>query len=331
MPDRDPPTPPHDTLPGGDPLGPAVLVPPPPPQLLPQDDPPRRREDKRALVPTLRVVAGRDVLRHVTMVAGEEFFIGRDADNGLPLADPTVSRRHARVVCAEDGSAQVTDLDSTNGTSVNGLPVHTARLRPGDRLDIGAAALRLDLLPPEEVTHLAAVLARLDNPHHEPLTGLLGAGYLVADLPADLERARRSAGDLSAVLFAIDDLAGLESRHGRKVVDDVLRVFARLVLLSVRDSDPCIRHGAADILVIVGADEAMAARVAERVRRVIAHHDWRRIAPGLAVTLSAAATQARPEETAIAWIERTEDLLALVRRSGSNRVETPSGPCLTLS
>lgn len=62
--------------------------------------------------------------------------IGRDPSNDLVLDVGDVSRHHARLELA-DGELRVVDLDSTNGTRVNGQPVRTALLRPGDEVSFG--------------------------------------------------------------------------------------------------------------------------------------------------------------------------------------------------
>ena len=66
--------------------------------------------------------------------------IGREEGNGLRLNDERVSRYHAKVQ-HEDGDIIVTDLDSTNGTRVNGSAVQIRRLRPGDQVSIGRSML----------------------------------------------------------------------------------------------------------------------------------------------------------------------------------------------
>jgi pSer/pThr/pTyr-binding forkhead associated (FHA) protein len=64
--------------------------------------------------------------------------IGRDADCHVTLADPLVSRRHARILVGSD-RAVVEDLGSRNGLFVNGLGVREPTpLRDGDRLRVGA-------------------------------------------------------------------------------------------------------------------------------------------------------------------------------------------------
>ena len=117
----------------------------------------------RVEVPTLRVVAGRDMLSFVTLHGAEEIVLGRDESAGMTLTDALVSRRHARVSMHEDQSVTIQDLGSTNGTSVNGVPVERSVLRPGDQLELGGVSLRLDMLSLEEIEHLANVVARLQT------------------------------------------------------------------------------------------------------------------------------------------------------------------------
>ncbi|MFC4783615.1 FHA domain-containing protein [Nocardioides sp. MAHUQ-72] len=80
----------------------------------------------------------------------ERISIGREPDNDVVVADPLVSRHHA-VVERESGEGVLLDLDSYNGTFLNGSRVEgPARLRPRDVVGVGAAQLRWDgdrLLP----------------------------------------------------------------------------------------------------------------------------------------------------------------------------------------
>ena len=62
--------------------------------------------------------------------------IGREEGNGLRLNDERISRYHAKVQ-HEDGDIIITDLESTNGTRVNGTTVQIRRLRPGDQVSVG--------------------------------------------------------------------------------------------------------------------------------------------------------------------------------------------------
>ena len=66
--------------------------------------------------------------------------IGREEGNLLRLNDERVSRFHAKVQY-DDGEIILTDLESTNGTRVNGTLVQIRRLRPGDRISVGRSML----------------------------------------------------------------------------------------------------------------------------------------------------------------------------------------------
>jgi len=66
--------------------------------------------------------------------------IGREEGNVLRLNDERVSRFHAKVQF-DNGEVIITDLESTNGTRVNGNVVQIRRLRPGDRVGVGRSLL----------------------------------------------------------------------------------------------------------------------------------------------------------------------------------------------
>lgn len=92
----------------------------------------------------LHVVAGPDA-GGVHLLHGGQIHIGRSADADVPLDDPDVSRLHCAVTVAADGRVSVADLDSTNGTSLDGTRVGTrpVRFTPGALLRIGESVLRL--------------------------------------------------------------------------------------------------------------------------------------------------------------------------------------------
>ena len=70
--------------------------------------------------------------------------LGRGSDCDLTLGDDddTVSRRHAEIA-ARAGLCLIRDLDSCNGTLLNGRPVRRARLRRGDVLLMGETEIRV--------------------------------------------------------------------------------------------------------------------------------------------------------------------------------------------
>ena len=69
--------------------------------------------------------------------------IGRGPDNTIIINDPSVSTYHAQLQLAGE-TYRLKDLDSTNGTRVNGMPVTETVLRLDDRIRFGAADARYE-------------------------------------------------------------------------------------------------------------------------------------------------------------------------------------------
>lgn len=68
-------------------------------------------------------------------------YLGRKPENDIALPDSTVSGRHAIIHKLADGSYEVEDLNSTNGTFVNGERIGKHALRSGDVLQLGKLRL----------------------------------------------------------------------------------------------------------------------------------------------------------------------------------------------
>lgn len=287
---------------------------------------PVNRNLGRKLIPTLRVLAGRDLLRFATVAPNDPILIGRDDSADLRLTDATVSKRHARVHCDEEGTITVIDLESTNGTTVDGRPIRRQALRPGDLLEVGAVSLRLDLLSLDEVGHLTRVVTRMEAANRDPLTGLLVRRYLEDELPQLAQRCEQARVPMSCAFIDIDRFKSINDTHGHQVGDDVLRAIGRLMLLGVREADPCVRYGGEEIILFLpGSNEVQAAEVAERIRRAVANHDWQRTAPGLRVTASFGIAELAAHEPIDNWIKRADHALLHAKRTGRNRVVQASG------
>ncbi|MFJ7071910.1 FHA domain-containing protein [Streptomyces sp. NPDC098781] len=69
--------------------------------------------------------------------------IGRAAGNDLVIDDLVVSRHHAELRALADGTYEIADLGSHNGTYLNGRPVTAAPIGPGDIVGIGHSAFCL--------------------------------------------------------------------------------------------------------------------------------------------------------------------------------------------
>jgi S1-C subfamily serine protease len=77
----------------------------------------------------------------VVQVTGDEFVIGRDDTADLQILDTRASRRHASLKVLPGGNAELHDLDSSNGTLLNGAPVKSAVLSGNEKIRIGDTEL----------------------------------------------------------------------------------------------------------------------------------------------------------------------------------------------
>ncbi|MFN2543960.1 MAG: FHA domain-containing protein [Actinomycetota bacterium] len=89
--------------------------------------------------------------------------IGRDGDNDVVLNDPSISRHHAEVRSIDGGSLQIADLDSTNGTFVDGRRITRAVAGDGQRVTIGQTTFSVvggELERPDDTGTIPALQAR---------------------------------------------------------------------------------------------------------------------------------------------------------------------------
>ncbi len=117
---------------------------------------------------TFQIISGMEQGRTIQLPT--PVTIGREEENSLRLNDDRVSRFHAKI--QEDSERIVlTDLDSTNGTRVNGLPVQMRVLQVGDHVSVGRSILVFGS-PEQVIARLrgkSADSAYFDSPTHSSL------------------------------------------------------------------------------------------------------------------------------------------------------------------
>ncbi|MEM6468806.1 MAG: ATP-binding protein [Planctomycetota bacterium] len=89
---------------------------------------------------SLYVVRGRDQGKHFQL-AESVVRIGRDTHNSVQLLDGETSRHHAEIRVDGESSFTLIDLDSSNGTRINGERISRKELASGDRIEIGSTLL----------------------------------------------------------------------------------------------------------------------------------------------------------------------------------------------
>lgn len=169
--------------------------------------------------PRLLAVAGPLKDSTVPLPDGE-LTLGREATNAVPVVDPSVSRRHCLLRREEDGRFQIRDLESRNGTMVNGLKVKEQWLRHGDEITVGDSVFLFLLEDGERAVSPSRV--ELDDSQPTTETKLihlrevvyLQPDRLLRELPA-MSQVARNLGALlkiSRVVHAIRDLEDLQAQ-----------------------------------------------------------------------------------------------------------------------
>jgi len=91
-------------------------------------------------LPALRVMSGPSTGRMLELEPGRDATIGRDASNDLEVADSSVSSKHCMII-PEGSGFVICDLQSTNGTRVNGERIERQRLTEGDVIVVGGVRI----------------------------------------------------------------------------------------------------------------------------------------------------------------------------------------------
>jgi hypothetical protein len=103
----------------------------------------RERRDRSAALTGTRAIVTLDERRYV--LDGPVATLGRSRECDCVLRDANVSRKHAEMRRNSTGDWQIVDLGSTNGIKVNGRPVDSARLAPGDEVTVGTTRFIFDI------------------------------------------------------------------------------------------------------------------------------------------------------------------------------------------
>jgi transcriptional regulator with GAF, ATPase, and Fis domain len=110
---------------------------------------------------TPRLIAHSGPLRGETLLLNEdEILVGRDSSARICLADLGVSRQHCRIRKADD-QFWIVDLESRNGTFVNGVPIKERCLAHGDQIRIGDSSFLFLLSDESEL--VASTLVQWDE------------------------------------------------------------------------------------------------------------------------------------------------------------------------
>jgi diguanylate cyclase (GGDEF)-like protein len=272
--------------------------------------------------PFLLGISGEHAGRLFPLEGLREIYIGRTADCEIAcLLDGLISRRHAHVTVDDAGRAWIEDLDSMNGTLVNGVSVsRPTMLRRGDRVYLGESCIfKLDWLTDEEV-------ARWQSATIDALTDCLNRGSFQTRIDDLFTLSRTRPIPVGLLLLDVDHFKAINDDHGHQVGDYVLQriaASAKAVLAEIAGDVPAYRYGGEEFAVLLPeASMEQARAIAEAIRHrieatVLSYQDLR-----IKVTISGGVAHVVPKDSdqPSALVRAADEKLYRAKRDGRNRI-----------
>jgi diguanylate cyclase (GGDEF)-like protein len=214
----------------------------------------------------IKVLTGLEAGR-VHLMTTDSLTVGRASTCDLRIDDTSLSRQHCRIR-RTNGSYFVEDLESRNGTQVDGVRIKApVILQDGSLIQLAATTIIMfshqeDLeVQAEQRLYASAVL--------DPLTGLHNRRHLDARLKSEFAFANRHQTPLSVLLIDIDHFKKVNDTYGHAGGDAALRMLSERLQKTVRTEDIVARYGGEEFAVVArGIESAGAMLLAERIRDV---------------------------------------------------------------
>jgi diguanylate cyclase (GGDEF)-like protein len=249
-----------------------------------------------------------------------ELVIGRSPGSDFRLTDEGVSRRHALLLHTR-GHYFIQDLDSSNGTFLEGRRVKRAPLMEGDLIQFGPhASFRFCMM---DVKQERAMMRLYEETTVDALTRVYNRRFIDKRFDEELAYAQRHHSELSVVLLDVDYFKHVNDRHGHTAGDAVLRRIAEVIVDQLRTEDVLARYGGEEFLVLLrGIPQIGAASVAERVRVAVQNAQIKVGRVTLRVTISAgcASLSSCPSNTKEELVAQVDERLYRAKHQGRNQV-----------
>ncbi|MBS2028383.1 MAG: GGDEF domain-containing protein [Deltaproteobacteria bacterium] len=251
-----------------------------------------------------------------------EMVIGRSSEADISINDDGISRRHAKIVVRPDGSVNIVDLGSTNGTFYDGNRVDVHSLRDGDKIQIGSTTILKfsyqDNLDEQYQKNLYESATR------DPMTRVYNKKYFADTFRKDFSYCLRHRVPLSLVILDVDHFKKVNDTHGHQAGDFVLTRLATKIQETIRTEDVFARYGGEEfVLLLRECEEDKGFIFCERIRRLIESTDFTFENKKIPVTCSLGlatlsdAEYPGPDE----MIAAADKYLYRAKQSGRNRVE----------
>ena len=258
----------------------------------------------------------------------EEVTLGRALEADVRVNDTEVSRRHAMISVErrEDGRVDyvLTDLDSRNGTFINGRRMRRESLENGDKIAIGETMLRFDLLD-EIDREYQRQIHRLIS--HDDLTGLLSSRSFFSELRREAGRAAMEGRPFCVLMMDGDNFKSVNDTYGHLTGSKTIEEIGFSIMTSLRSGDAAARFGGDEFAAfLLDADIAQGLVAAERIRSSVENYPFSIVKPGdkrenhhITVSIGVASFPTDSSDP-IELVEMADSALYRAKRQGRNLV-----------
>lgn len=192
--------------------------------------------------------------------------VGRAKECDLAIDDNAISRQHFKIALHGD-KLTLQDMQSRNGTFVNGEKAQCIALRDGNMIQISPNTI-LEIVYLDD-TGLKAKKELYEKGVKDPGTGIYNKGFFLDRMRDEFSYASRQKQPFALIMFDIDHFKKLNDNFGHLLGDLCLKKLAAKIATQMRDEDVFARYGGEEFAIIMrntGKDQAFA--LAERLRRM---------------------------------------------------------------
>lgn len=267
----------------------------------------------------LIVIAGNSV-GEMYQIRKEEISIGRERGSDIVITDVGISRDHARIFHERSGDLVIEDLESTNGTYVNGNAVKRQPLRDGDRIQFGRTTiLKFSLSDDLEESFQRRMY---DSAVRDGLTRIYNRQYFEERLASEFSYAYRHFIPLSVIMMDLDHFKNVNDSYGHPAGDVVLRTVAATIARIIRTEDMLARYGGEEFVILARNTDAQSVLIlAERIRVSVEEQVVPLSSGVVKVTISAGTStlENRNVGTPEELVAAADEALYHAKRMGRNR------------
>lgn len=268
----------------------------------------------------LIVMTGPTSGQTIHLEAKDSWILGRSTESDIIFQEASVSRSHCELRYTGKDSWEAIDLNSSNGTWINGDRIDKKSLESGDKLQLGSSIIVKFVYQDE----LEAAFQRelYESATKDALTGLFSKRYFNEQLDVEFNYHKRTGKPLSVVLADIDHFKKINDTYGHIAGDFILKETGRIILNVLRKGDVAGRYGGEEMIFLLRETPLQGARIfAERLRQLIAGHAFIMDGKKISVTISlgcATFTQGN-YGSPLELVKSADQFLYQAKKAGRNR------------